>query len=128
MSGRNRVVAGAWSMAVLMAFPASALADRGSDRGGSQPVDSAVVVDGSSARPADKVTDRPSGKPSDRVTDRPTDRRVDRCHELVTDQLRRDCITDKRPHDLNIRQLIYRLIHAGEWAKLVRLLHWLGWI
>ena len=85
-------------------------------------------------RPTDVVTDRPTDTPNDRcrqklidrrcVSDRPTDRPVDRC--LLTADHPRPCIDDHRPHDLNYRKLIWRLIHAHEWEKLVRLLHALG--
>jgi len=53
----------------------------------------------------DTVTDRPA----DRVTDRPVDRRPE--------------------HDeINYRKLFWRLVHAGEWGLVVRLLHHLGLI
>ncbi len=78
-------------------------------------------------RPAevDRATDRSTGQVTDRArpADRPADREVDRrCVDFVTD---RSCIDDRHPH-VNIRQLIQRLIHAGEWEKLFRLLHRLG--
>jgi hypothetical protein len=75
-------------------------------------------------RPADRaqaqLVDQPVDRPSDRVTDRSTDRY--RCVDFVTD---RSCVDDRHPH-VNIRHLIQRLINAGEWEKLFRLLHRLG--
>ena len=74
------------------------------------------------------IVDRPSDRPVDRVRDRETDRVRDRetdryrCVDFVTD---RRCIDDRHPH-VNIRHLIQRLINAGEWEKLFRLLHRLG--
>ncbi len=86
------------------------------------------------------VTDTRPGAEQDRTRDRITDRIRDRadvrCVDRVTDRIR--CCPDRpvdyelpewcRHHeppetDVNIRQLIWRLIHAGEWGKLVRLLH-----
>jgi hypothetical protein len=55
-----------------------------------------------------------------RVRDRETDRYW--CVDVVTD---RRCIDDRHPH-VNVRHLIHRLIQAGEWEKLFRLLHRLG--
>jgi hypothetical protein len=85
--------------------------------------------DASSDRPADiapvDIADPPADRsqPSDRVTDRPVDREVDRrCVDFITD---RSCIDDRHPH-VNLRHLIQRLINAGEWEKLFRLLHRLG--
>ena len=97
-------------------------------------------------RPSDKPTDRPSDRPTDRPSDRPTDRPKDkptdlprRCHDSITDEVR-DCVEvykclrladnprrciDVPSNDLNIRQLIWRLIKAHEWELLHRLLHWL---
>lgn len=75
-------------------------------------------------------------RPRDRITDRIRDRADVRCVDRVVDRHR--CCPDRpvdyelpewcRDHeppetDVNIRQLIWRLIHAGEWGKLVRLLH-----
>ena len=70
------------------------------------------------------AVDRPSDRPVDRETDRVRDRESDRhrCVDFVTD---RRCIDDRHPH-VNIRHLIQRLINAGEWEKLFRLLHRLG--
>ena len=133
----------ALTAALIAALPGSALAadgeftdvpvrddvtDRATDEVIDLPTD--VVTD----RPTDVVTDRPTDTPNDRcrqklvdrrcVSDRPTDRPVDRC--LLTTDHPRPCIDDHRPHDLNYRKLIWRLIHAHEWEKLVRLLHALG--
>ena len=92
----------------LIAAPASA-SDRVSD----------------TPRVADQVTeiatDRATGRVTDRVTDIVTDRY--RCRDAVTD---RRCLDDRHPHDVNLRALIHRLINAGEWEKLFRLLHRLG--
>lgn len=137
MFTRRRVAAGGLTLAMLLAFSATAMAERSADEAaiGEGVTDretdrtlNATKADRPNDRPVDEVSDRPSDRPTDRITDHPTDRRVDRCHLLRTDRLPLDCIDDDRPRDLNIRHLIYRLIHAGEWAKLVRLLHWLGWI
>lgn len=78
-----------------------------------RPTDSAMVV-----RPASDTVNQPVE--TDRVVDRQTDRH--RCVDFVTD---RRCIDDRHPH-VNIRHLIQRLINAGEWEKLFRLLHRLG--
>lgn len=51
----------------------------------------------------------------------------DRCHPRLVDNPRR-CIDHGPPHDIDIRHLIWRLINAHEWEKLVRLLHHLGWL
>ena len=135
MQTRNRIVTMALAAALVSALPGLALAgdedvtDTSTrDRVTDQPTDE--VID----RPTDVVTDRPSDRPTDRcrqslvdrqcVSDHPTDRPLDRCL-LVTDGPRR-CIDDHHPHDVNYRKLIWRLIHAHEWKKLVRLLHALG--
>ena len=79
-------------------------------------------------RPVDPVpvgvVDRPVDRVRDRMVDRVRDRETDRyrCVDVETD---RRCIDDRHPH-LNIRHLIQRLINAGEWEKLFRLLHRLG--
>jgi hypothetical protein len=105
--------------------------DRPVDRPADSPVDRPVdpPADGPTDRPADQVTDGPADRPveevrpTDRMMDRPVDREVDRrCVDFVTD---RSCVDDRHPH-VNIRHLIQRLIHAGEWEKLFRLLHRLG--
>ena len=89
-------------------------------------VDEPAVVD-LVDRPVDvrppEVTDR-STEVRDREIDRVRDRETDRyrCVDFVND---RRCIDDRHPH-VNVRHLIQRLIHAGEWEKLFRLLHRLG--
>ena len=143
MQTRNRMITVALTAALIAALPGSALAadgevtdvpvrddvtDRPTDELIDLPTD--VVTD----RPTDVVTDRPTDTPNDRcrqklvdrrcVSDRSTDRPVDRC--LLTADHPRPCIDDHRPDDLNYRKLIWRLIHAHEWEKLVRLLHALG--
>ena len=139
MQTKNRLVTVALAAALIAGLSGSALADVGiivpeflpdpliRDQATDRPVD--VVTD----RPDDEVTDRLADKPSDVcpsrqvdrhtrcVSDRPTDRPVDRC--LLTTDYPRRCINDHRPHDFNYRKLIWRLIHAHEWEKLVRLLH-----
>lgn len=65
-------------------------------------------------------------RPDTRI-DREVDRPIDRCHPRIVDNFRR-CLNDRWPHDLDIRHLIWRLIKAHEWEKLIRLLHWLGWL
>lgn len=77
------------------------------DRGAGEPV-RVEVVD----RPVDRVQDREVDRVSDRY----------RCVDFETD---RRCIDDRHPH-VDIRHLIQRLINAGEWEKLFRLLHRLG--
>ena len=105
--------------------------DRPSDRPTDSPVDRPVdrPTDRPSDGPTDQVPDRPADRPvdevrpTDRQVDRPVDREVDRrCVDFVTD---RSCVDDRHPH-VNIRHLIQRLINAGEWEKLFRLLHRLG--
>ena len=135
MQTRNRMVTVALTPALIAALSGSALAADG------EVTDVAVrddVTDRATDEvidlPTDVVTDRPTDTPNDRcrqklvdrrcVSDRPTDRPVDRC-PLTTDHPR-PCIDDHRPNDLNYRKLIWRLIHAHEWEKLVRLLHALG--
>ena len=136
MQARNRIVAGMIVASLVVAIPMSAFADdrRPSDGATARPVEVAtdrpvdVVRDHSVSRvtdrPGDRVIDRPLDRPTDEITDRP----VDRCDHRRFAAAHERCVDDHRDHDLNIRELIYRLIHAGEWAKLMRLLHWLGWI
>ena len=142
MRARNRFIAVAMAAALMALLPGTALADgerdgttsRPHDRVSDKPIDR--PTDEPTERPSDKPTDRPSDKPTDRcvqrvvdrrcVDDKPKDRPIDRCR-LVAENDRR-CVTDHPPHDINIRKLIWRLIHAHEWEKLIRLLHWLGWL
>lgn len=92
------------------------------------------VVDDQVDEAPDRATDRrPSDRRTDRVTDRPTDRcrpaDFDRrvcCPDQPVDDLPERCRDDERPHDVNLRKLIWRLIEAHEWEKLFRLLHRLG--
>lgn len=118
--------------------------DRATDRRGDEPSDRPVdkVTDHTDVRPADRpdaeATVRSKDQPTDRcalrtsdkarpcVVDRTTDRATDRCAQIAEDPRR--CVDHQLPHDLNIRKLIWRLIQAHEWEKLVRLLHWLGWL
>ena len=134
------------AIAVFAASPLSALATEASvDAGVRISSDVAVdidrPVDAESDRPADRETDTQTDRPSDgdidRPTDRPSDGDIDRTDETdETDEVRHRCLlTDNprrclhdRPHDFDIRHLIWRLIKAHEWEKLFRLLHWLGWI
>ncbi len=125
-------------LAILGTMPMAAGADDRSRRdqanlpgeGFDQPID--VVADG----PSFDVPDRPGDRLPDRLHDRVVDRQVDRVSDHVTDRchIRRfaltndRCIDDHFPRDISIRKLIYRLVHAGEWNKLLRLLHYLGWI
>lgn len=77
---------------------------------------------------ATRTDHRPAvDRPSDRIIEREVDRPIDRCHPRIVDNLRR-CLDDERPHDINVRHLIWRLIKAHEWEKLLRLLQWLGWL
>lgn len=87
------------------------------------PADTDLVVD---VRPSDERPSDPTRR--DKISDRrvrDTDQVRDRC--LLTDNPRR-CLHDRPSDHLNTRQLIWRLIQAQEWEKLVRLLHWLGLI
>lgn len=110
---------------LALSLPMSALAqeDRGSD------VAVYLVTD---AEPTDIARDGPADAPSvpapDLVGDRAADRITDRCDLRRFAAEHDDCVTDRFANDVDIRQLIHRLIHAGEWAKLVRLLNRLGWI
>jgi len=126
----------ALTMAVLLLVPLTAIAR--------EPLTDTVQVD-KAAESVDLVRDRPVDQSVDRVREPKTDRRkvldrqddriiehevdrpIDRCHPRLVDNPRR-CLDHERPHDINIRQLIWRLIKAHEWEKLVRLLHWLGWL
>lgn len=125
MGYRRKIAGAAIAAALVFAVSSSALAE---DTVTDAPVTDRAVTD----RPTDSVTDKPTDKavdaPTDKVTDRPTDRVTDHCRMHSHGDLGRHCIDDRHPHDFNIRALINRLIHAGEWEKLVRLLHWLGWI
>jgi hypothetical protein len=141
----KRTIAGGLTLAMLLALQGAALADD-SARGHSEERDAAQVQETDVVKGdrvtdrAKTVTDRPSDKVKEHVTDvrrdlrrdvvkdRPSDRpATDRCHLVTNDHVRRICKQDK-PSDVNIRHLIHRLVHAGEWAKLIRLLHRLGWI
>lgn len=131
------------AMAIVATMPLAALATE-RDAVRDQPV-SDKVSDSVSDVPVDRPSDREVNKPDDRALDRTkdvrpgadvrpdrqidreVDRITDRCHPRIVDNFRR-CLHDDRPHDLNIRHLIWRLIKAHEWEKLVRLLHWLGWL
>ncbi len=98
-------------------------------------------VDRVSDKVRDVIRDRVTDKLRDRVTDKVRDREVDRCIQRRVDRIcphdhpidtceeladnPRRCV-DHHPHDINIRKLIWRLIHAQEWELLVRLLIRLG--
>lgn len=71
-------------------------------------------------RAVEPEVERPTDRPSASSVDRPVDR--NRCVDVVND---RRCVDDRHPH-VNLRHLIQRLIDAGEWEKLFRLLHRLG--
>ncbi len=133
MRARKRLIIATLAVGLMAALPGTALAEdatRGEtvtrDHLGERPLDRPVD------RPTDKPIDRPTDQPTDRciqrLTDRPCvdDRPTDRC--LTAADHPRRCIEDERPHDFNVRKLIWRLIKAHEWEKLVRLLHWLGWL
>ena len=123
-------------------YPIDEVTDRTTDKATDRTTDKATdrTTDKVTDRTTDKVTDRITDKVTDRITDKVTDRITDRPTDKITDRptdrcdYRRfaathdRCVDDHRAHDFNVRELIYRLIHAGEWEKLVRLLHWLGWI
>lgn len=131
------------AMAMVATMPLAALAterdtvrdhtkvDQVEDRVSDVPVERPPdrVVDQRDERVQDRATDvRPvTDQRPDGQIDREVDRITDRCHPRIVDNVRR-CLHDDRPHDLNIRHLIWRLIKAHEWQKLFRLLHWLGWL
>ena len=127
MRATNRFVTATLTLALVASAPSAVLAQEDA------PIrDTATdtAPDPVTERVTDEVTDRPTDritdKVTDRVTDRPTDRPIDRC--LTSADNQRRCLDDHHPHDLNVRQLIWRLINAHEWQKLFRLLHWLGWL
>ena len=131
MGSRKKLSAAFLTVALLVAFPSATLA--GEDDAGDGAVRDVPVTDEApSPAPVDVVTDKPSDSAKDAVSDRPSDRVTDRvtdiCRKHSHGDLRPHCVDDRHPHDFNVRKLILRLIHAGEWEKLIRLLHWLGWI
>jgi hypothetical protein len=90
----------------------------------------ALAADGErwapSATTAERPTDTTVTTPTRPTVDRPpaSDQRPtvrDRC---AVDPQPRRC--PDRPDEFNVRQLIWRLIKAGEWRKLFHLLHRLG--
>lgn len=145
MAKSKRLMATALTVVMVAALPLAATAteDRAVDRGIDVVERDRAQRDSVTDRPVTdrRVTDRPvTDRPvTDRpITDRPvTDRRPDvtdvrgdvtdlrRCVHLV-DQPRR-CV-DGMDDIQNVRHLIWRLINAHEWKKLVRLLHALGWL
>ncbi len=132
MNRTKRVGATIIVTALALSLPGAALADDGvvvHDR--VQQTTDAVPSDLTDV-PVPPVTDEKPDyvtdiKPDD-VADTPTDRVTDRCDIRRFAAAHDDCVSDRFPHDFNVRVLIHRLVHAGEWEKLVRLLHWLGWI
>ncbi len=153
MQATKRLIIATMAVGLIAALPGTALAEDGT-RGGVVATDQVTdrPVDNPTDHPSDKPTDRPTDRPTDKATDRPTDKPIDRptdrCIQRLidwpcvddrptepptdrcltaTDHPRR-CVDDHRPHDLNVRQLIWRLINAHEWEKLIRLFHWLGWL
>lgn len=71
--------------------------------------------------------DRPERDRPERRLDRPSDHRpIDRCLDAADNPRR--CIDHEPTQDSNVRHLIWRLINAHEWEKLVRLLIRLGLI
>ena len=145
MRPKKRLLIATLAAGLIAALPGTAL---GQDRAESDVTVTDRVSDSPIDRPIDRPTEKPSDLPSDKPTDRPTDKPIDRCLQPHTD---RRCVDDKptdrpvdrclaaadhprrcvdhhHPHDINVRQLIWRLINAHEWEKLVRLFHWLGWL
>ncbi len=123
----------------------SVVEQRNTDRGTDVAIDTTAadplrvvepgVSDRTDVRRPDRVTDRVADRVSDRVVDRITDhRRCDRrdvrveacCPDRPVDRIPERCLDDERPHDVNVRQLIWRLIKAQQWEKLWQLLHRLG--
>ncbi len=144
MRASKRLMIAMLAVGLIAILPGTALAEEGT-RGDAIATDH--VTDRHVDKPVDRPTDKPTDRPTDKPVDRPTDKPVDRCDQRLTDRRcvddtpidhptdrclavtdhARRCIDDEHPHDLNIRQLIWRLINAHEWEKLVRLFHWLGW-
>ena len=131
-----KVIATASTMALFSLIPLTAVArDSVTDTVRAEVVEEAPdqVTDRPADRHVDQVRDPVRDRQpvldrrTDRVIDREVDRPIDRCHPRIADNLRR-CLHDEWPHDINVRHLIWRLINAHEWEKLVRLLHWLGWL
>ena len=123
MRPAHRIMTALLALAMLVAMPMSAFAD-----------DDVPVDDNVTER--DFEVDKPSDTypvvdvlETDRAkVDDGRDKDGDVRHRcLLTDNPRR-CLhhPNDRPHDLNVRQLIWRLIQAHEWQTLFRLLHWLG--
>jgi hypothetical protein len=129
---KSRTLKAALAGIMALSLPMSALAqeDRADAAGylatSTQPTD--IAPDGLEDTPSVPDSDLASDLVSDLVGDRAADRITDRCDLRRFAAQHDDCVTDQFPHDVDIRHLIHRLIHAGEWAKLVRLLNWLGWI
>ncbi|MCI0426250.1 MAG: hypothetical protein L0Z49_00610 [Actinobacteria bacterium] len=133
---RRALVAILTTLSMLGILPGVALAaDRAGDNTATVSTRIDVEVENTD-RP--DVTDRTDDRPdvtTDRCVQRLVDRRcpddtrpdrpVDRCRLLA--DLDRRCLDDRHPH-VNVRALIWRLIQAHEWEKLIRLLHWLGWL
>ena len=121
------LVATALALAMLTSLPVAAVAE---DRDRA-PVANRVVdeLEGKQADVvADRATDRPAREPSDRPADRPGDGLTDHCDTLAdTSADDRRCRGESQV-DINVRKLIWRLIHAHEWEKLLRLLLGLGWL
>ena len=136
---RKRLPAIVLALFMTVLFPMTLLAaerdapesDRAADRVHDGVSDETVEPDVDPLR--DRVRDRVTDRPIDREVDRcvqervdrrcPSDHEVDRCHHVADNDRR--CI-DHKPHDVNVRKLIWRLIHAQEWEKLFRLLLRLG--
>ena len=124
---RARLIA-ALVIGALLVPGAVAAQERADDRAS----DSQEVVDVATDNSSDRVTDiRPvTDRARDRLTDRPSDRcrpaDFDRrvcCPDRPVDDRPDRCRDGERPHDVNLRQLIWRLIEAHEWEKLFQLLH-----
>ena len=135
MRKTNRVITAITSVALLAVMPLSAAASEVEvSISADVVVESDQSTDAHTDRPADREVDKETDRPSDREVDKETDRPSDQVDEtdevrhrcLLTDNPRR-CLHD-RAHDFDIRHLIWRLIKAHDWEKLLRLFHWLGWI
>lgn len=140
-SNRPTLVA-AMTLVIVAATPLAVLAREGFQRD----VDEAVQAQERATDlvgPTKEAIDRPTAGPSGIPSDRPSDRLNEtprRCHDRVTDEVRdcvqvhrclrltdnpRRCIDVELRPDLDLRHLIWRLIHAHQWELLHRL-HWLG--
>ena len=126
MANSKRVLASALAVVIVASLPLAAAA---SERDAiDRPVTDRPVTD----RPDTdrQLTDRPIVDVTDRrpdVIDRRRDVTDHRCCVHLVDHPRR-CADGGLDDPHYVRHLIWRLVQAHEWKKLVRLLHALGWL